>query len=163
MCVFILGQGDISPDLLFILHGHHSPLPLLLSDWLILSLCLEGRIFIFLEVIKRAWTTTTHCVLFFVDIFPFDWLGKYLRQYISLTFKINSIDTQYRQNTLCPIQLTCVSLSCFLKLLNLKKPSLSLNEGLFLMEPGAEAGAGQGMGLRGEVEGNLEERRWNGL
>lgn len=53
---------------------------------------------------------------------------------------------------------TSVSFSCFLILLNLKKLSLSLNEGLFLMVPEVAAGAGQGMGFRGELEGNLNNR-----
>lgn len=52
--------------------------------------------------------------------------------------------------------LACDSFSCFLIVLNLKRPSLSLSEGLFLMEQGALAGAGQGTGFRGDVEGNLE-------
>lgn len=58
---------------------------------------------------------------------------------------------------------TCVSFSCFLILLNLKKASLSLNDGLFLMELGALAGAGQGIGFRGEVEGNLGKKRGHKL
>lgn len=53
---------------------------------------------------------------------------------------------------------TCVSFSCFLKLLNLKKPSLSLRDGLFLTEPWAFAGDGQGIGFKGEVDGNLGEK-----
>jgi len=40
-------------------------------------------------------------------------------------------------------------------LLNLKKPSLTLREGLLLTELEPEAGAGPGMGFRGDVEGNL--------
>ncbi len=47
--------------------------------------------------------------------------------------------------------------------LNLKKLSLSLNEGLFLTEPGAEAGAELGIRFRGEVVGNLGEKRRHGL
>lgn len=58
---------------------------------------------------------------------------------------------------------TCVSFSCFLILLNLKKASLSLNDGLFLMELGALAGAAQGMGFRGEAEGNLGKKRGHKL
>lgn len=54
-------------------------------------------------------------------------------------------------------QLTNISFSCFLILLNLKKPSLSLRECLFFMEPEPEAGAGWGMGFKGEEEGNLVE------
>lgn len=38
MCVFILGQGDVSPNFLFILHSQLSSFCLLLSDWLIFSL-----------------------------------------------------------------------------------------------------------------------------
>lgn len=57
MCVFILGEGDVSPDLLFILHCQLSSLHLLLSNWLILYL--EGRIYIFLEDTNRAWVTIT--------------------------------------------------------------------------------------------------------
>lgn len=49
MCAFILGQGDVSPDLPFILLCQLSSLRLLLSCWLILSPFLEGRIYIFLE------------------------------------------------------------------------------------------------------------------
>ena len=48
-------------------------------------------------------------------------------------------------------------------LLNLKKLSLSLNEGLFLMEPGAKAGAEQGIGFRGDVVGNLGKESGHGL
>lgn len=50
---------------------------------------------------------------------------------------------------------TSVSFSPFLALLNLK----SLNEGLFFKEPGVDALAGHGIGLRGEVEGNLGEKK----
>lgn len=50
MSVFILGQGDVSPDLLFVLHCQLSPLHLLLSCWLIiLFLCWDGRIYILLK------------------------------------------------------------------------------------------------------------------
>lgn len=56
--------------------------------------------------------------------------------------------------------LTCDSFSCFFIVLNLKRPSLSLSEGLFLMEQGALAGAGQGTGFRGDVEGNLGGKEW---
>lgn len=55
ICVFILGQGDVSPDVMFILHCQLSSLHLLLSYGLILSfsLCLEGRIYIFLKEIEH--------------------------------------------------------------------------------------------------------------
>lgn len=56
--------------------------------------------------------------------------------------------------------LACDSFSCFLIDLNLKRPSLSLSEGLFLMEQGALVWAGQGTGFRGEVEGNLGGKEW---
>lgn len=49
------------------------------------------------------------------------------------------------------------SFSCFVIPFNLKKLSLSLKDGLFLMELEAAAGGGQGIGFSGEVEGNLEE------
>lgn len=52
---------------------------------------------------------------------------------------------------------TCVSLSCFLKVLNLKNPSLSEKDDLFLAEP--RALAGEGMRFRGEVDGNLWRKR----
>lgn len=44
-----------------------------------------------------------------------------------------------------------------MKLLNLKK-SLSLKDGLFLMELEAAAEGGQGIFFSGEVEGNLEKK-----
>ena len=50
---FILCHGDVFPDLLFILNCQLSPRHLLLSYWLILSSCLEGRIDIFLEGTNR--------------------------------------------------------------------------------------------------------------
>lgn len=49
------------------------------------------------------------------------------------------------------------SFSCFVTPLNLKKLSLSLKDGLFLMVLEDAAGGGQGIGFSGEVEGNLEE------
>lgn len=49
------------------------------------------------------------------------------------------------------------SFSCFVTPFNLKKLSLSLKDGLFLMELEAAARGGQGIGFSGEVEGNLEE------
>lgn len=45
-----------------------------------------------------------------------------------------------------------------MKLLNLNKLSLSLKDGLFLMEVVAAAGGGQGIFFSGEVEGNLEKK-----
>lgn len=53
---------------------------------------------------------------------------------------------------------TSLSFSFFVKLLNLKK-SLSLKDGLFLMELEAAAEGGQGIFFSGEVEGNLEKKR----
>lgn len=59
MYAFILGHGDVSPDLLFILHCQLSSLHPLLSCWLTLSVCLEGRIYVFLEGTNRTRTIKT--------------------------------------------------------------------------------------------------------
>lgn len=53
---------------------------------------------------------------------------------------------------------TSASFSFFVKLLNLNKLSLSLKDGLFLMELAAAARGGQGIFFSGEVEGNLVKK-----
>lgn len=76
-----------------------------------------------------------------------------------LSWKIKT--DQVVNNTLGTQQIVLSSIptsfSCFVTPFNLKKLSLSLKDGLFLMELEAAAGGGQGIGFSGEVEGNLEK------